>query len=1382
MTARRNVARAVATALGALIVLVAALQGTALAAAPELIIYQPVSGTATSEQTPVFEGTTTDAEDPLTLAFDPVTLNIFKGTGTGGAPLQSWTVFEPKQKEPWGDVWEITPGSPLGEGQYTAVVEQTNSEAETRTSNSVTFTVETGPVVTLASPEEGALLKTSNPTLTGGAGSAPWDEPVTVVIREGSPAGDVVASGSASMDGGSWSYAPHLSDGVYSAQASQRNEVGNTGTSGAVTFTVDATPPVVTLSSPSDGAVLDTSNPALSGGAATAPWDDSSVTVAIHQGESLSGKLEVSESVLVSGGKWSYGPHLSDGVYTAQVSQGDEAGHTGTSGVVTFTVDANPPQVTMISPASGALLTSTTQNLSGGAATAPWDASSVTLTIHQGDSLSGKIEASGSVPVSNGKWSYESHLSTGEYTAQASQTDQAGHTGTSTVTFTVDATAPSVTLTSPEEGALVTVSDPTLTGIAAAAAWDEPTVMVTIHEGGSLNGEVIALEPVPVNAGTWDYAVPHLSDGIYTAQASQGDQAGHTGTSNAVTFTVDAAAPVVTLTSPAEGAFVRTSTPTVSGQGGADPWDAQRLTVKIHEGSSTTGSVVASSASVSVKGGTWSYTSTHLNDGVYTAQAEQGDEAGHDGVSNAVTFTVDTTPPALTLETPQNGEELATSRPTFSGLAGHATGDHSLVTVKLYKGASVSGSPTQTLTATPEASSWTTAGSGPALANGVYTALAEQSDEAGNRTERTATFTIATNSPKVTLETPGFEVRETHLLAGATPSFSGSGGTAPEDGNVVTVKLYSGTSASGSPIRTVEGSLIGSNWKAGPVEALPDGVYTAQAEQADTAPSTQAGVSSAVTFTVDQGTPVVTLTSPGAGVFLGTATPTLSGGAGAVAWDNPQVSVAIHLGASLAGEVVAGSSSVPVSAGIWSYAAPHLADGTYTAQAEQRDWAGHKGESNAVTFTVDTTPPALTLATPEDGEQLATSRPTFSGLAGHAPGDRPVVTVKLYEGGSVSGSPILTVPVTPEGGSWTTGPIETELRNGTYTAVAEQSDEAGGRTERFAIFTVEAHPPQVTLTSPVNGSSTSSSSQTVSGNAGTEEGDLPGITVRLYAGSTVTGQGTLEAVSVEASAGAWSAAFGGLSPGTYTAQAEQSDNLDNIGRSEAVTFTVLGPVVPAPATPPSPPVASFKWIPADPQAGEPVTLASNSSAGGSPIVSYAWSLVGNSVFTHGESTLTTLFETAGWHTVQLQITDADGMSSTVAEKIAVATAAVPLMQPFPVVRMAGSFTASGARISLLAALAPVGANVRITCHGKGCPTKSQGFVAAAGAKSKSGTVQITFKRFERFLRSGVMMEIWISKHGQIGKFTRFVIRRDKSPTRVDECLNPAGTVPIVCPS
>jgi len=65
----------------------------------------------------------------------------------------------------------------------------------------------------------------------------------------------------------------------------------------------------------------------------------------------------------------------------------------------------------------------------------------------------------------------------------------------------------------------------------------------------------------------------------------------------------------------------------------------------------------------------------------------------------------------------------------------------------------------------------------------------------------------------------------------------------------------------------------------------------------------------------------------------------------------------------LAGSIAA-SGTVSESSGKWAYAPSHLSDGTYTAEASQKDEAGHTGESTAVTFTVDTVPPALTLLTP----------------------------------------------------------------------------------------------------------------------------------------------------------------------------------------------------------------------------------------------------------------------------------------------------------------------------------------------------------------------------------------------------------------------------------
>src|SRR5262249_30231984 len=201
------------------------------------------------------------------------------------------------------------------------------------------------------------------------------------------------------------------------------------------------------------------------------------------------------------------------------------------------------------------------------------------------------------------------------------------------------------------------------------------------------------------------------------------------------------------------------------------------------------------------------------------------------GVSAPVSLMVDTTPPAVNIAKPPNGATLKSSRPTFEGSAGTAPGDLPSVSLKIYAGKSASGTPAQTLTVIPSGGRWTTGSTGPQLANGEYTALAEQLDSAGNTGTSTSTFTVLTNSPTVTLNPSAFAKRGANLFTNASPSFSGSAAIAPEDSKTVTVKVYSGTSTSGSPVQTVEASLAGSSWSAGPMPALSEGTYTVQAEQ-----------------------------------------------------------------------------------------------------------------------------------------------------------------------------------------------------------------------------------------------------------------------------------------------------------------------------------------------------------------------------------------------------------------------------------------------------------------------------------------------------------------------------------------------------------------------
>jgi subtilisin-like proprotein convertase family protein len=201
--------------------------------------------------------------------------------------------------------------------------------------------------------------------------------------------------------------------------------------------------------------------------------------------------------------------------------------------------------------------------------------------------------------------------------------------------------------------------------------------------------------------------------------------------------------------------------------------------------------------------------------------------------------------------------------------------------------------------------------------------------------------------PAVTLTSPadGSATNDT------TPTLAGGAGDAAGDSATVTVKIWSGTGTSGSPVRTLTTTRSTGTWTTSVSPALPDGVYTARAEQSDSSANT--GFSSANTFTVDTAAPAVTLVDPAGGSSTNDATPALAGTAGALAGDSSMVTVKIWSGSIASGSPVHALTTMRFG-GSWSMTAPALADGTYTARAEQSDVAGNLGESAPTTFTVDT--------------------------------------------------------------------------------------------------------------------------------------------------------------------------------------------------------------------------------------------------------------------------------------------------------------------------------------------------------------------------------------------------------------------------------------------
>ena len=71
---------------------------------------------------------------------------------------------------------------------------------------------------------------------------------------------------------------------------------------------------------------------------------------------------------------------------------------------------------------------------------------------------------------------------------------------------------------------------------------------------------------------------------------------------------------------------------------------------------------------------------------------------------------------------------------------------------------------------------------------------------------------------------------------------------------------------------------------------------------------------------------------------------------------------------------------------------------------------------------------------------------------------------------------------------------------------------------------------------------------------------------------------------------------------------------------------------------------------------------------------------------------------------------------------------------------------------------------------------------AHGLVRKPHPQTVRVRRFaRRILRPGSVVQVWVTRPGEIGKYTRLRIRSGKRPVRVDRCLMPGSRRPARCP-
>jgi hypothetical protein len=244
------------------------------------------------------------------------------------------------------------------------------------------------------------------------------------------------------------------------------------------------------------------------------------------------------------------------------------------------------------------------------------------------------------------------------------------------------------------------------------------------------------------------------STGTTTGPSAETGPAAETGSSTATATgtsppigPLDSSPPQVVLDAPADGSFLSTAVPTFRGRAGLAPGDLTTIRVRLARGPTAAGDPVELLKTLRNDGGDFSVAaSAGLTDGVYTARAEQVDQAGNVGGA-AVTFTVDLTQPVVTITSPKSRTQT-TDKPTFRGSAGTLPGDLRSVTltVSKYK-AAASSPPVETLSATPDNNGSWSVDSEPLTPGEWYRAVATQADEAGHTGSAEVVFFVANPAP-----------------------------------------------------------------------------------------------------------------------------------------------------------------------------------------------------------------------------------------------------------------------------------------------------------------------------------------------------------------------------------------------------------------------------------------------------------------------------------------------------------------------------------------------------------------------------------------------------------------------------------------------------------
>jgi outer membrane protein assembly factor BamB len=694
------------------------------------------------------------------------------------------------------------------------------------------------------------------------------------------------------------------------------------------------------------------------------------------------------------------------------------------------------------------------------------------------------VTSSATVAVSNVVYIPGMALSDGIHTVYLEVEDNVGNLATTTWSFTIDTTPPTIILIAPGNNSVIP---------------DGTTLNFTVFDltsfqvNYSINGgaDIPFSDPFDISTTGW-------VDGDYVVQINALDFLGHSN-SSWYFFTIDSSPPVITNLQPPNSSTTNDNTSTISADY-SDPSgiNVSSVVLKV-DGIDVTSSVTVIASNVTYIPG------TALSEGSHTIYLEVKDNIGNIATITW-TFTVDSTPPIITNLQPPDTSTTNDSIPIISADYSDPSGINVSSVLLEVDGIDV------TLSATVTASGviYTP---GTILLDGVHTVYLEVMDTVGNLATATWSFTVDSTPPIITnLQPPDASITNDNTTT-ISVDYSDPSGI-----NTSSVMLkVDGIDVTSSATVTANGvSYI-------PGTVLSDSIHTVYLEVKDN----YGNLATATwTFTVDTLPPIITNLQPPDSTTTNDSTPIIGGNYTDISGINLS-SVLLEVDGidvtSFATITVSNVSYLPGMA---------LSEGIHTVYLEVRDNVGNLA-IETWSFTVDTVPPIITNLQPPDASTTNDSIPIISADYSDSSGINVSSVLLMVDGIDVTSSAAVT----------TSGVIyipTMALSDGIHTVYLEVRDIYGNLATGTWTFTVDTAPPIITDLQPPDTSTTNDSIPTIS----TDYNDLSGINVSSVM-LKVDGIDVTSSTTVTASSVSYTSVIA-LSDGNHTVYLEVKDNVGNL--------------------------------------------------------------------------------------------------------------------------------------------------------------------------------------------------------------------------------------------